>query len=89
MFSKIRKIPLSDLLTYAFSAGVVLIWVFAPETNIMLLLGLSFLAVALNIFLYGAKRVRRKNEEIIKKADEARQRVGESDDTEQKDKYYF
>jgi hypothetical protein len=89
MFSKIRKIPLADLLTYAFSVGVVLIWVFAPETNTYLLLGLSLFAVALNIMLFGAKKLRRKNEAMIKKAAEARERVGETDNTDQKDKYYF
>jgi hypothetical protein len=89
MFTKIRKIPLSDLLTYAFSVGVVLIWIFAPETNIYLLLGMSLLALALNIMLFGARKIRRKNAAVIKKASDARERIGEDDNTNQKDKYYF
>jgi L-asparagine transporter-like permease len=89
MFTKIRKVPLSDLLTYAFSVGVVLIWVFAPETNILLLLGMTLFAIALNIMLFSAKKLRKKNEAMVKQAEAAREHIGDSDDTNQKDKYYF
>ncbi|MDR0943271.1 MAG: hypothetical protein LBM41_01950 [Ruminococcus sp.] len=89
MFTKIRKVPLSDLLTYAFSVGVLLIWIFAPETYIILRLGLLLFAVALNIMLISARKLRRKNAELLKQAEAAREHIGDDDNTEQKDKYYF
>jgi uncharacterized membrane-anchored protein YitT (DUF2179 family) len=86
-----RKIPLGDILTIFFIVAVGLMWVFSDrlEINVITLIGLTIFALALMVNFVAAKKARRKTTELIKKVDEVREHIGEDDDTEQKDKYYF
>ncbi|MDR0974927.1 MAG: hypothetical protein LBL80_04455 [Ruminococcus sp.] len=86
-----RRIPLGDVLTVFFIVAVGLMWVFSDklEINIISLLGLTVFAIALMINFVAARKARRKTNELIKKVDEVREHIGEDDDTNQKDKYYF
>ncbi|MDR0903838.1 MAG: hypothetical protein LBM59_04330 [Ruminococcus sp.] len=88
---KKRKIPLGDLLTIFFIVAVGLMWVFADDLkiNVITLIGLSVFALALMINFVAARKVRRKTDALIKKVDEVREHIGEDDNTNQKDKYYF
>jgi uncharacterized membrane-anchored protein YitT (DUF2179 family) len=88
---KKRRIPLGDILTIFFIVAVGLMWVFSEELqfNVITLIGLTIFAVALMINYVAAKKARRKTTELVKKVEEVREHIGEDDDTEQKDKYYF
>ncbi|MDR0987288.1 MAG: hypothetical protein LBL98_06330 [Ruminococcus sp.] len=86
-----RKIPLGDILTVFFIVAVGLMWVFADRLgiNVITLIGLTIFAVALMINFVAARKARRKTAELTRKVEEVRTHIGEDDNTNQKDKYYF
>jgi uncharacterized membrane-anchored protein YitT (DUF2179 family) len=86
-----RKVPLGDILTMFFIVAVGLMWVFSDELeiNVFTLIGLTIFALALMVNFVAARKARRKTAALVKKVEEVREHIGEDDNTEQKDKYYF
>jgi membrane protein implicated in regulation of membrane protease activity len=89
-----KRFPLGDILTAMFPIAVALLWIFADDVNAdpAVLVVFSGLAVILIISWVAARRRRRqlaKKQRSVEKLRSQSGQVGEDDDTDLKDKYYF
>jgi ABC-type transport system involved in cytochrome bd biosynthesis fused ATPase/permease subunit len=86
-----NKRKLGDILSVLFPIAVALLWIFAEEINADtgLLIMLSGLALLLIVSWITVRKSRRKLDNSLQNLDELRRHIGDTDDTDQKDKYYF
>jgi membrane protein implicated in regulation of membrane protease activity len=86
-----RRAPLGDILSLGFLIAVALMWIFsdAINANPVTLLILTVLALLLIINMMTARKNRRKIEQTLREVDELREHIGDKDDTDERDKYYF
>jgi membrane protein implicated in regulation of membrane protease activity len=86
-----RRAPPGDILSLVFLVAVGLMWVFADSINAnpITLLILTVLALLLIINMLAARKRRRKIDQTLRDVEKLRKHIGDTDDTDERDKYYF